>query len=575
MASKKSKKSTIKKAKKLAKKNPTLFIVLVLIALTIVGVVFILWKMDIISFGNKPSEALVTTTTKPVETTTITTTTQEPTKTEQVYVFNSDLKCYRVIFDSESNTYKVKEEQELIKGNNYILAKETNGVLSLYILEGNETKEVQVDAIPLEVSLEYIWTCDEFQGSKPTFKKLSGIAEDVIYDDFQIHFMMLGNDAAGDCAYIKAGDKDILIDAGSAASSYATTNQYIKQYCKDNSFEYVIATHGDQDHIAAFPSFFKNYQVDTVIDFSCETYTQYQAFKETKKSTRDYFSGTTKTTATYGAYLKARDTYANHHYTAGDCYKNINGAKRSYKLSDNVTMDILYNYYYYDNNNDGKVDSTDENNFSVLTLFTYKQNGKYHRFFLGGDLEKEGEEKFAEYYDGSTEEKTMPKVDLYKAGHHGSKTSSNDCLLDILQPKLCVCCCCCGTDEYTPITNNQFPTQDFINRIAKWTDKVYAPSIFDSYEIVTAAQAKDDKGNLKYDKKGNPVSDRTGVAIGEQYAHTSGYKAMNGNIIVSCNGSSIGLWASNNLIKLKDSEWFNSTLTLDGIERKMRVWPSE
>jgi hypothetical protein len=168
----------------------------------------------------------------------------------------------------------------------------------------------------------------------------------------------------------------------------------------------------------------------------------------------------------------------------------------------------------------------------------------------------------------------MHSVDLYKAGHHGSKTSSNDCLFDILQPKLCVACCCCDTDEYTPITDNQFPTQDFINRIAKWTDKVYAPSVFDSYEIVTASQVKDSDGNLKFDKNGNPVSERSGVAIGEQYIHTTGFKELNGNIIVSCNGSNVGLWASNNLTKLKDTEWFNSKVTLDGIERTMRVWPS-
>lgn len=552
MANKKKNKSTIKKAKKLAKKNPKAFVALVVIALIVAGVVFALWKMGIISFESK----------------------QEGTKTEEVYTFDTTVKSYLVEYDIESSTYKVKGEQELVKGNNYLLAKDTNGVLSLYILEDNKAKEINVDSIPLEVTIEYIWTYSETKNNKATFKKFSATSEGIIYDDFQIHFMMLGNDKAGDCAYIKAGNTDILIDAGSTSGSYATTSAYINQYCKDNSFEYVIATHGDQDHIAAFPSFFKNYKVDTVIDFSCETYTEYQAFKESKKSTRDYFSGTTKATQTYGAYLEARDAYAKHHYTAGDCYKNLNGAKRSYKLSDNVTMDILYNYYYYDNNNDGKVDSTDENNFSVLTLFTYNQNGTYHRFFLGGDLEKEGEEKFAEYYDGTTEEKTMPTVDLYKAGHHGSKTSSNDCLLNILQPEICVCCCCCGTDEYTPITDNQFPTQDFINRIAKWTDKVYAPSVFDSYEVVTAAQAKDDKGNLKYDKNGNPVSERTGVAIGEQYIHTTGFKELNGNIIVSCNGSAIGLWASNNLTKLKDTEWFNSKVTLDGIERTMRVWPS-
>ena len=49
---------------------------------------------------------------------------------------------------------------------------------------------------------------------------------------------------------------------------------------------------------------------------------------------------------------------------------------------------------------------------------------------------------------------------------------------------------------------------------------------------------------------------------------------MNGNIIVSSNGINVGLWASNNLIKLKDSDWFNSTVVLDGVERKMRTWPS-
>ena len=57
--------------------------------------------------------------------------------------------------------------------------------------------------------------------------------------------------------------------------------------------------------------------------------------------------------------------------------------------------------------------------------------------------------------------------------------------------------------------------------------------------------------------------------------HSIGFKAMNGNIIVSSNGINIGLWASNNLIKLKDSEWFNQTITLNGEERKMRTWPTK
>ena len=37
----------------------------------------------------------------------------------------------------------------------------------------------------------------------------------------------------------------------------------------------------------------------------------------------------------------------------------------------------------------------------------------------------------------------MPEVELYKAGHHGSKTSSSNALLEVIKPKIvCVSKCC-------------------------------------------------------------------------------------------------------------------------------------
>ena len=113
-----------------------------------------------------------------------------------------------------------------------------------------------------------------------------GYTENIIYDNFQIHFMELGNEFAGDSTYIKAGDVDILIDAGSRGNSAPTLNEYIKKYCTDGKLEYVIATHNHQDHIAAFAgnsdSKAKNfkgekvgktgvlyyYEVGTIIDFT-------------------------------------------------------------------------------------------------------------------------------------------------------------------------------------------------------------------------------------------------------------------------------------------------------------------
>lgn len=330
----------------------------------------------------------------------------------------------------------------------------------------------------------------------------AGITENIIYEDFQIHFLELGNKYSGDCTYIKAGDNDILIDAGSRQSSVKTIKEYINQYCTDGKLEYVIATHADQDHIAGMvgttsdAGILSAYEIDTIIDFNY--------------STKDLTTSSGNDTL-YGKYIKARDeavTNGATHYTAKECFNEENGAKSTYVLGEDISLTIIYNYFYFNKSND-------ENNHSVCTLFSYKE----HDFLLTGDLEQEGEEKLAEYY---TTHDGLGEVDLFKGGHHGSATSSNECLLSIIKPEICCVCCCAGSTEYTANYNNIFPTQDFITRIAKYTDRVYVTTVFNENSLA--------------------------------------FESLNGNIIVSCNGVGIGLKASNNLTKLKDTDWFNATV---------------
>lgn len=76
-------------------------------------------------------------------------------------------------------------------------------------------------------------------------------SSDIVTDELSIHFLMLGNKYSGDCTLIKAGDTEILIDAGSRQSSASTIVEYVNNYCTDGILEYVIATHADQDHIAS------------------------------------------------------------------------------------------------------------------------------------------------------------------------------------------------------------------------------------------------------------------------------------------------------------------------------------
>lgn len=326
----------------------------------------------------------------------------------------------------------------------------------------------------------------------------------LIYENLQFHFLELGNKYTGDSVYIKAGNNDILIDAGSRKSSATVIKEYVDKYCTDGKLEYVIATHAHQDHIAGFvgsksgndrTGIFYQYEIDTLIDFALSD----------------------ATSQLYEDYLDAVDYLVKNgtkHYTAKECYNNENNAKRSYELADGITMDILWNKFYFE-------PSEDENDYSVCTMFNFKNK----HFMFTGDLEHEGEEAMAKYYDGSTKEKTLPHVDLFKAGHHGSRTSSNDCLLKKIQPKMVCVCCCAGGSEYTSNYNTVFPTQEFIDRVAKYTDQLYVTSMFNE--------------------------------------KTLNFEPLNGTIIVSCNGEKVGLTATNNTTKLKDSTWFNEIVYVD------------
>ncbi len=339
--------------------------------------------------------------------------------------------------------------------------------------------------------------------------------------EFSVHFLELGNKYAGDCILIDCGDTEVLIDAGSRASSAATIKEYVDQYCDDNVLEYVIATHADQDHIAGFVGtttargILYEYKIGTMIWFdnvkpSKEDGALYNSFKDAVK---------------YAVSQGAKS------YHASQCYNEENGAKRQYYLDEAQTLsiNILYNYYYYN------VDKNDENNHSVVTLLTQELVNENKYYLFTGDLEGEGEEKMVDWYangNGKSEYDILPQdVTLYKAGHHGSKTSSSAKLLSVIRPEYVVVCCCAGSPEYTKDNNNTFPTQQMIDNVSVYTEKIYVTS------LATGLPEKDDKGNY--------VSQSFG-----------GYTSMNGNITFLWEGNELKLSCSNNDTLLKDTEWF-------------------
>lgn len=328
--------------------------------------------------------------------------------------------------------------------------------------------------------------------------------------EISFHFMELGNENTGDSTYIKAGDIDILIDAGSTTNSISTIENYINNYITDGKIEYVIVTHAHEDHYAGFAtnsttnSIFDDYEIGIIIDFA-----QIEDGKSTKAQYLNYQRELNEAVAR-GAV----------HYTAQDCVLGNNGAKAVFEITSSVTMKILDQKFYHEKAPSG------ENNHSVCTLFSH---GDKH-FLLTGDLEKEGEQSLVE------KNPDLPHCALFKAGHHGSYTSSNDILLNKITPEICCVCCCAGNVEYLKNApqnlSHSFPAQEFIDRIAKHTDKVYVTTL----------------GHIIWDTSKN------------KYVN-NGFESLNGNIVVSSTKSGVEVNCSNNNTILKNTDWFRENRT--------------
>ena len=179
-------------------------------------------------------------------------------------------------------------------------------------------------------------------------------------------------------------------------------------------------------------------------------------------------------------------------------------------------MEILYQRYYEEQSNKN---AGGENDYSVCVMF---HQGENHYLFTG-DLEKDGEESLV------NSNPDMPEVVLFKGGHHGSYTASSEVLLNKIKPQYVCICCCAGNVEYTQNIENTFPAQAAIDRIAKYTDRVYVTTL----------------GKIKWNSSTNKWAN-------------DGYTSMNGNIIFRCLNGEITVTGSNNNTKLKDTEWFKA-----------------
>lgn len=319
-----------------------------------------------------------------------------------------------------------------------------------------------------------------------------------------VHFLELGNKYTGDCVFINAGEFEILIDAGSRADSVDDIYEYVKPYV-DGQLEYVVVTHAHQDHYAGFAT--KNYEnslfskfddgIGTVVTFAQTNQ------KADKAGLYQYFENNVKTLKEKGTERK----FVNEYFERG--------ASATVKINDNVSLEFLDHKFYHDK-------SKTENNYSVCFQIVETAGENVYRYLFTGDLEEDGEKDLVKKNADK-----MGKTRLYKAGHHGSKTSTSQELLDLIDPDAICVCACAGSPEYTKNKDNQFPTQAFV-------DRVYTKNAGTQVFVTSLC--------VDYD--------------------ANKFTSMNGNIVICSTGNSVTRYFSNNATELRETEWFKNNRKL-------------
>ena len=210
-------------------------------------------------------------------------------------------------------------------------------------------------------------------------------SEGQLTDKLTVHFLDVGQ---GDCALITCGEHAMLIDAGDNSMGTMVELYLRKQNIK--KLDYVIGTHPDADHIGGMDVIIYKFDCDTIIlpDFE-------------------------KNTATYRDVI---DTINNKNYkiTRPAAGKTYSLGQSEFTVISPVSDD------YGDN----------ANNYSVGIRLTYGDTS----FLLAGDAEEEAEE---DMLDSGQE----LKVDVFKASHHGSRTSNTEEFLEAVNPKYAVISC--------------------------------------------------------------------------------------------------------------------------------------
>jgi competence protein ComEC len=226
-------------------------------------------------------------------------------------------------------------------------------------------------------------------------------------DTLRVAFLDVGQ---GDAIFIEYEGMQILIDGGRNGAVLSALGSVMPFW--DRSIDMIIATHPDADHIGGLPEVLERFTVGAVIE-----------------------SGNTSDTAVYQAFTRDIEEEG--------CAHDIFRAGYIIAFSDDAYLEFLF-----PDRMPEEVAMWEANTASLVVRLVYGETS----MILSGDTPAQVEEYLAGIYGDALD------VDVLKAGHHGSDTSSAIAFLSATHPETVVISAGC---------DNRYghPDEDVIDRI--------------------------------------------------------------------------------------------------------------
>lgn len=250
----------------------------------------------------------------------------------------------------------------------------------------------------------------------------------------EVHYIDVGQ---GDCILIESEGQNMLIDCGESSESDEVT-AYLQEH-NISKIDYLVGTHPHSDHMGGMSTIVDNFEIS---DF-------------------------------YMPYLPDYDIPATKYFEKLlVSLDNKNIKIKNPEVGEKIQLGSAEILFIAPNSED----YSNANNYSIGIILTHGENS----FIFTGDAEKLPEEEMIN--NG-----LLKDIDVYKAGHHGSSTSSSEEFLEVIKPEYAVIMCGEGNSY-------NHPNDDAMERIKKYVPE---ENIFRT-DFVGSIVAKSDGNNITF-----------------------------------------------------------------------------